>query len=240
MPLYTGIGSLLLPLGIAFLLFVSKNPEISRKLGLISTKASLMSASAENWPTFLGSMNQILAMGGMILFVLIISWVFGREFTDGTSKDLLAVPIHRADILLAKFIITAIWSIALAILMFCVGLIMGTLIQIPQATVGILLQGSLHAAVTACLVIAAMLPFAFFASLGRGYLLPIGLAFVTLILANLVVVAGWGEYFPWAVLGLYAQAKGSLPPASFVIVVLTGAIGMAATYVWWKFADQNR
>jgi ABC-2 type transport system permease protein len=240
MPLFTALGSLLLPLGTAFLLFVSRNPEIARQLGLISTKANLLASTATNWPTYLGMVGQILAMGGMLLFVLIISWVFGREFVDGTLKDLLAVPVDRAHILLAKFIVTAIWSAGLAVLMFGLSLIMGTLIQLPQGSTTIFLQACSRAAVTVCLVIAAMLPFAFFASLGRGYLLPVGVVFLTLILANLVVVVGWGEYFPWAVLGLYAQGKDSLPPVSFVIVVLTGLVGMVGTYVWWKYADQTR
>jgi ABC-2 type transport system permease protein len=239
-PLFTALGSLALPLGIAFLLFVSRNPEISRQLGLISTKASLMAATATNWPTYLGLLSQMLAMGGLILFVLIISWVFGREFSDGTLKDLLAVPVPRASILLAKFLVAAVWSATLAVLIFSLGLLMGALIQLPQASNGIILQGSARAAITACLVIAVMLPFAFFASLGRGYLLPIGLVVLTLILANLVVIAGWGEYFPWSVLGLYAQGKESLPAISFLIVILTSLVGMVGTYLWWKYADQNR
>ena len=45
-------------------------------------------------------------------------------------------------------------------------------------------------AITACLVIAMIVPFALFASVGRGYLLPVGVAILTLIMANLVVVVG--------------------------------------------------
>jgi ABC-2 type transport system permease protein len=240
MPLFTALGSLLMPLGIAFLLFVSRNPEVSRKLGLISTKATLISDTAASWPNYLGLFAQILAMGGMILFVLSISWVFGREFVDGTLKDLLAVPVQRVSILLAKFIVVAIWSAALGILLFGLGLLMGALFQLPGGSSSILLQGSARAGITIGLVILAMLPFAFFASIGRGYLLPIGVTFLTLILANLVMAAGWGEYFPWSILGIYAQGKEALPPVSFLIVALTGLAGMAATYMWWKCADQNR
>ena len=63
---------------------------------------------------------------------------------------------------------------------------------------------------TACLAIAVVLPFALFASVGRGYLLPVGLAILILMMTNLVAIAGWGEYFPWAVPGLYAQGKSAL------------------------------
>jgi ABC-2 type transport system permease protein len=91
-----------------------------------------------------------------------------------------------------------------------------------------------------CLVIVSILPFALFASLGRGYLLPLGVAVLTLMLTNLVAIVGWGEYFPWAVPGLYAQGKSALTPVSYGIVILTGLAGMLGTYAWWMLADQSR
>ncbi len=239
MPLFTTIGSLFMPLGIAFLIFISKNPDLSRKLGLISTKASLMADTATNWPTYLGLFAQMIAAGGFFLFILIISWVFGREFTDGTLKDMLAVPVHRSSILLAKFIVVALWSAGLTLIIFLVGLIMGSIINLPQGSISVFLNGSALMALTACLVIAVVTPFAFFASVGRGYLLPMGVAVLTLIIANVVMVAGWGEYFPWAVPGLFSQGKSVLAPISYWIVILTGLVGMFGTYLWWKYADQN-
>ena len=92
----------------------------------------------------------------------------------------------------------------------------------------------------ACLIVAVTLPFALFASVGRGYLLPVGVAFLTLLLTNVVAFVGYGEYFPWAVPGLYAQGSGSLSAISYWIVLLTGLAGMIGTYLWWKLADQNR
>ena len=240
MPLWTALGSLFMPLGIAFLIFVSKNPEISQKLGLISAKANLMAYAATDWPAYLGLFGLIIAAGGFLLFILIISWMFGREFTDGTLKDLLAVPVQRSSILLAKFIVVAIWSAVLTMVILIVGLVMGVIIKLPGGSISVISQGSALGVITACLVIAVVMPFALFASVGRGYLLPIGVAILTLMITNLEALAGWGEYFPWAVPGLYAQGKSSLPPISYGIVFLTGLAGMIATYLWWKFADQNR
>jgi ABC-2 type transport system permease protein len=240
MPPGTVLGSLFMPLGIAFLIFVSKNPEISQQLGLISAKANLMAYAATDWPAYLGLFALIIAAGGFLLFSLVISWMFGREFADGTLKDMLAVPVQRSSILLAKFIVVAVWSAVLTMVILIVGLIMGTIIQLPGGSIGVILQGSALVAITACLVIVVVMPFAFLASVGRGYLLPIGGALLALMMANLVVIAGWGDYFPWAVPGLYAQGKGSLAPISYWLVFLTGLVGMVGTYLWWKFADQSR
>jgi ABC-2 type transport system permease protein len=240
MPLWTALGSLFMPLGIAFLIFVSRNPEISKKLGLISAKANLLAYAATDWPTYLGAYGQLIAAGGFFLFILVVSWMFGREFTDGTLKDLLAVPVQRSSILLAKYIVMAAWSVGLTIIIFITGLIMGAIINLPGGSTGVFLQGGGRVAVTACLVIIAILPFAFFACVGRGYLLPIGAAVLTVMMMNLVVVAGWGEYFPWSVPVLYAQGKSILGPVSYWIVICTGLLGLFATYLWLKVADQNR
>ena len=240
MPMWTTVGSLFMPLGIAFLIFLARNPELSRKLGLVSAKANLIAYSATDWTTYLGLFGQIIAAGGFFFYVLAISWVFGREFADGTLKDMLAVPVQRSSILLAKFTVVAAWSAAMTLVIFIFGLVMGAIIRLPGGSLSVILQGSTVAAVTACLVIAVILPFAFFASVGRGYLLPMAVAILSLIMANLMMVVGWAEYFPWAVPMLYAQGKSYTQPISYWIVFLTGLAGMIGTYLWWKHADQNR
>jgi ABC-2 type transport system permease protein len=239
-PLFTVLGSLVMPLGISFLIFLAKNPALSQKLGLIGAKANLMTYSATTWSSYFVLAGQIIAAGGFFLFTFAISWVFGREFVDGTLKDMLAVPVGRLTILLAKFIVVFLWSAALTLIILIISLVMGAIINLPQVTFSVFYHGSAIVAVTACLVIATVLPFALFASVGRGYLLPMGVAVLSLILANLVAVLGWGEYFPWAVPGLYAQAKGAIAPISYMIVIITGLAGIGGTYLWWKFADQSR
>lgn len=239
LPLWTTLGSLFMPLGIAFLIFVARNPEITQKLGLIGAKANLLAYSSTDWPAYLIFFGQMIAAGGFFLFILATSWVFGREFADGTVKDLLAVPVRRGSILLAKFIVTAAWDAALALVIVIAGLVTGAAIQLPGGSFETMLNGVGLLLGTTGLTIVAVMPFAFFASVGRGYLLPVGLAVLAIMSANLAIVLGWGEYFPWAVAGLFMMEKNSLSPISYWIVYFTGLAGMAATYLWWKHADQS-
>src|SRR5512140_181107 len=143
MPLWTALGCLFMPFGSAFLLFVSKNPEISQKLGLMSAKANLVAYAATDWPAYMGLYGLVIGAGGILLSILIISWVFGREFADGTLKDMLAVPVPRWSILLAKFIVSAIWFAALTVIIFIAGLIMGALLKLPGGSLNVLLLGML-------------------------------------------------------------------------------------------------
>ncbi len=196
MPLWTSLGSLFMPLGIAMLILVAKNPEISEKLGLISAKANLMAYSATNWSSYLVLFAEIVSAGEFFFFILAISWVFGREFADGTLKDMLAVPVHRYSIVLAKFILAFGWCAVMAILVLIFGLITGAIIQLPGGSLHVILQGIAVAGITVCLVIAVALPFAFFASVGRGYLLPMALSVLTLITGKPDDGSGMGRIFP--------------------------------------------
>ena len=237
-PLFTAVGFLMMPLIGALLIFIYKDPQLARQLGLVGTKANLVVGSAD-WPGYLNLMIEFTALGGFFFFCLAISWIFGREFTDGTVKDLLAVPVPRFSILLAKFIVTAVWCIALILETSIAGVILGAVIQLPGGSPAALLHAAGLMAVTTLMSVILIMPFGFFASVGRGFLLPIGIAVLTVILGNLSITLGWGEYFPWAVPAQYMQGT-PLTLVSVCLVILTGLIGIGATHWWWKYADQNR
>ncbi|MDR3575694.1 MAG: ABC transporter permease [Anaerolineaceae bacterium] len=240
MILWTIIASMLAPFGVGFLIWVSKNPQISQKLGLVGAKANLVAFAAVDWPAYAALIGQIIGAAGFFLAIFVISWLFGREFSDGTLKDMLAVPVQRSLILLSKFIVMALWSGLLTLAIFAASMLVGVLLRLPGGSVVTLLHGAAVTAVAGLMVILVVIPFALFASVGRGYLLPIALAMVALLFANLVIVIGRGEYYPWAIPMIYAEGKTPLPPASFVIVILTCLVGWIATDYWWKHADQSR
>jgi len=237
-PLLTGIGFLLLPLVGGLFMIILKDPEFARRVGLISAKAQLMAGVAD-WPTYLDLLSQGVAVGGLILFCLIGSWIFGREFSDRTAKDLLALPTSRSAIVLAKFTVLVLWAAALVAIICLVGLVIGLLVVLPQLSAELICQGGLTLIITAGLTMATVTPIIFFASAGHGYLPPIGVAVLAIFLAQIIAIAGWGEYFPWSIPALYSQGV-DLGTISYVIVLLTGIGGIAATFIWWKVADQTR
>jgi ABC-2 type transport system permease protein len=243
LPLFTALGFSLAPLAGSFFMLVLRDPDFARRTGMISAKAQLTAGTAD-WPTYLGLLAQATAVGGLLLFSFISSWVFGREYADRTVKDLLALPTGRSAIVCAKFTVVLVWSTLLAALILLIGLGLGTAIALPQTAVEVLWQGAVRVASTAGLTIALVTPIAFFASAGRGYLLPLGMALMTMILAQVIAAAGWGEYFPWSVPALYAGAAGieqaQLGAVSFALVLLTSVTGLISTFVWWAWADQSQ
>jgi ABC-2 type transport system permease protein len=237
MPLLSLLGFLLVPLMGGFFMIILKDPEFAQRVGLISAKAQLLAGTAD-WPTFLNLLAQAVAIGGIILFGFVGSWVFGREYSDHTVKDLLALPTSRSTIVLAKFVVVMGWSVMTTFLVYLVGLGVGTAVGLPPAPSEVFGQGTIAILISAVLTITLVTPIAFFASAGHGYLPPLGVVVLAIFLAQVIAIAGYGEYFPWSVPALYSQGSPIGPP-SYLIVFMTGIVGATGTFLWWELADQT-
>ena len=228
---------------IGLFVFISMHPDLVSDSSVISTKASFIGRA--DWPSYFIFLYQVIAAIGLMGFSFLISWVFGREYSDRTVKDLLALPISRFMIVISKFIVAIIWCILLSLVVFFLGLITGIIVKIPGWSGESAIQAFLIFIMTTILTIILSLPSAFFASCGRGYLLPIGFIILIMIITQFIVAGlpGIAPFFPWAVPALYCCAGGpeiSHPEAiSYIIVVFTSFIGIIGTLAWWRFADQT-
>jgi ABC-2 type transport system permease protein len=239
----TAAAICLLPLAGALFIFILQDPVRARQMGLISAKAQLFVGVAD-WPSYFGILLQGMAAAGAVIFALIAAWVFGGEFTNRTAKELLAVPTARTTIIISKLVLLILWDLALTLLLFIVGLGVGSLLHVPGWSLQLAL-GSLYTLGSVSLLTILLMPVvAFIASAGRGYLAPIGWAFLTLALAQIAAVLGWGDWFPWAVPALLSGAAGPeaarLGLHSYLVVLVAFVVGVAATLIWWLRADQSR
>ncbi len=225
------------------LMFVQLHPDISGKLGMIGNKASMLRFGDPNWKNYLVLLMQGIAGVGFVGMGFVTSWVFGREFSEHTVKDILVIPIPRSYIVYSKFIIVVVWSIILSIVYFAVGLSIGSLIGLPDWSGKIVIQYTYKYLITSLLILLLSTPVAFLASYSRGYLVPLGFVILTLIMANFVGMVGLGPYFPWAVPGLYGTPGGTedlqLNIASYIILICTCLVGIYGTIAFWRYADQK-
>lgn len=240
-PLINMLALTLVPFMGGFFMFVLKDPSLAQKLGFISAKAHIMGAA--DWPSYFGLLAQAIAVGGLVVFGFATSWIFGREYSDRTIKDLLALPISRSIIVFSKFIVAMLWCLFLSIFVLVLGLIVGKLVDIPGWSSDIMIRGTLVFIICSTLTILLSTPVAFFASVGRGYLSPIGFMVFTLVLAQIIAAIGYGQFFPWSIPALISSAVGSdnaiIEVISIIIVLLTSVFGLVGTMFWWRYADQS-
>ena len=242
-PLFTALGLSIAPVVDGLFMIILKDPEAARSMGLIGSKAQLVAGVAD-WPTFFNVLGQAVAAGGAIVFAIITAWVFGREFSDRTAKELLALPTPREAIVAAKFLVIAGWTLALTVLVFLIGLAVGSLVDIPGWSLDLLRSASVDVVGAGVLTI-LLLPFvAYFAGIGHGELPPIGWTILTVALAQIAAVTGWGDWFPWSVPALFSGAAGPraelIGAHSYVIVILACLAGLVLTFQWWRTTDHAK
>jgi ABC-2 type transport system permease protein len=166
------------------------------------------------------------------------AWVFGREYTDNTIKDLLVKPIPKSYSVLSKFIVITMWNTMIAIFTFAVITGAGALIGVNGGSISTTLQIFWTFMTTSLFIMAVSSTSALLANITKGYLAPIGLIFVTIIVSNVVVQLGFGPYFPWTIPVLLAK-DADIGFISIIILVLTAIIGFAGTVAWWSFAEHK-
>lgn len=230
-----------IPLMIGLMMFVSKNPDMAAKMGLIGTKAKMFGEN--DWKGYLALLSQLMAAIGLIGFGFISSWVFAREHSDCTMKDILALPVPRASIVTAKFIIVFAWCILVSVVLYLVASLIGLSMNISGWSQALFLSFTKSFFISALLTLFLCSPVAFIAGYSRGIIAPIAFVILTVIMAQFVGLVGLGPYFPWAIPGLFSASIDAdglrLFFSSYIILTLTFIAGYWATLYWWRKADHH-
>jgi ABC-2 type transport system permease protein len=223
-------------------MFILQDPQRARSLGLLGAKATLAGGQAD-WPGYFSLLAQTTAVGGVVIFGVILIWTFGREFSDHTAKDLLALPTPRIAVVAAKFTVTATWCLLLVTEMFVLGLIAGLLLKLPGWSAAVGWDGLGKMLATAAMTWLLVTGLGLAASVGRGYLAAVGAMCLMVFAAQIVAALGYGHLFPWSVPGVYSGLAGTDRPGvaaiGFVLVGVVGVAGIATTMLWWRNADQD-
>jgi ABC-2 type transport system permease protein len=238
--LITIIGVIFMPMMLGLLMFIKKNPDLAHSTILLS-KASMIPGNAD-WLTYFGFFSQMICGAGLIVFGFCASWLFGREYSDRTIKDLLALPLPRSAIVIGKFLILFCWCGLLFAVATAIALLTGKALHLPGWTLNLGLHSILVMFLATLMNIGLNMLTSFMACWTRGYLAPIGFVVVTLVLGNFIGMLGFAAFYPWGIPMLYAMKglEGASPGIiSIVIVVATAFIGLFATLLWWRYADQH-
>jgi ABC-2 type transport system permease protein len=207
------------------------DPQLLAKLGPVA---------AGDWKGFLLGAAQITGAGGLGGFAVVLAWMFGREFGDGTITGLFALPVRRTTIALAKLIVYVIWVTAMSVLLAIVLCLVGSLAglgPIEGDTPAILARqaalGVMSAAIT--------LPVAWAATLSRSVLGGVSVAIGLVVVAQVSVLAGLGGWMPLAAPALWAISLGAnVSPIQLSLLIPFGALFVALIASTWRRLQLDR
>lgn len=231
-----------MPLVGGLFMWIAREPARAARLGLLGQKARM--AGVADWTAYFTLLNQEAGAGGMILLSIIAAYVFGREYSEGTAKNLLALPVARHWFVAAKLVVTLVWFGLLTVLLIAEGLLVGALLGLPGFSVRLAVSSAGNILLAGLLGYLLVPVVAWIAMLGRGYLAPLGFTIFMLMMGNVFGATGWGKWFPWSIVPMLAGLAGpkveTLAPGSLVVVAVTFIAGIVAAVRHVLYADNNQ
>jgi ABC-2 type transport system permease protein len=209
----------------------SGDPDILAKLG--------PQAASGDWPAFVSVAVQITSAAAVLAYGVGVSWLYGREFADGTIPGLFGLPIGRGTLAVAKLVVYQVWAacvaLALVLLLLGAGIAVGLGAPDPDTLVGL---GRLVALGLLTALIAV--PCAFATSLGRGLLPGIAAAVAILVISQVSMVADLASWVPFVAPALWAIHPDASAAVMLVVVPMVPLIFGAATVLVWRRLQLDR
>ena len=181
------------------------------------------------------------ALFAVLLFAIIISYLFGREYNEHTLKTMLTIPISRGKFLISKYIMFLVWIVILTVVTSISTLIFGFAASLEGFSINLFAESFAQLLYANVLLFLTFSPFVFI-SLFITNMVPAMVGGATLTLVNLMVHGqNWAPFVPWVcpyliASGEIAEYSASIT-VSYGIILATFAIGLAVSYIYFTKTD---
>ena len=173
------------------------------------------------------------ALFAILLFSIIISYLFGREYNEHTLKTMLTVPISRGKFLISKYVMFLIWILILTVVTSLSTLAFGFAAGLTGFTLQLFLNSFAELLFANILLFLTFSPFVFI-SLFITNMVPAMVGGASLTLVSLLVNGqSWAPYVPWAC--PYLISSGEI--ADYGVILATFIIGLVVSYVYFTKKD---
>ena len=181
------------------------------------------------------------ALFAILLFSIIISYLFGREYNEHTLKTMLTVPISRGKFLISKYVMFLIWILILTVVTSISTLAFGFVAGLSGFSLQLFINSFAELLFANILLFLTFSPFVFI-SLFITNMVPAMVGGAGLTLVNLLVYGqNWAPFVPWVC--PYLIASGEIAEyttsitVSYGIILATFVIGLVISYIYFTKKD---
>ena len=181
------------------------------------------------------------AIFAVLIFAIIISYLFGREYNEHTLKTMLTIPVSRGKFLISKYIMFLVWIVILTAVTSISTLIFGFIAGLDGFGLKLFIDSFGQLLFANVLLFLTFSPFVFVSLLVTN-MVPAMVGGATLTLVNLMVYGqNWAPYVPWVCPYLIASGEIAEYSAgiavSYGIILVTFLIGLVISYIYFTKTD---
>ena len=181
------------------------------------------------------------AMFAVMIFAIIISYLFGREYNEHTLKTMLTIPVSRSKFLLSKYVMFLVWIVILTVVTSVSTLIFGFIAGLDGFSLSLFAECFAQLLYANVLLFLTFSPFVFI-SLFITNMVPAMVGGAALALVNLMVYGqNWAPFVPWVCPYLIASGEiaqyGVSITVSYAIILVTFLIGLVISHSYFIKTD---
>lgn len=183
------------------------------------------------------------ALFAILLFAIMISYLFGREYNEHTLKTMLTIPISRGKFLLVKYLMFLVWILILTVVTSLSTLMFGFIAGLDGFSLKVLADGFVQLLYGNVLLFLTFSPFVFLSLLITN-MVPAMVGGAALTLVNMLIYGqNWAPYVPWVCPYLIASGEiadySASISVSYGLILLTFVIGLIISYLYFTKTDVN-
>ena len=181
------------------------------------------------------------AMFAVLIFAIIISYLFGREYNEHTLKTMLTIPVSRGKFLISKYIMFLVWIVILTVATSLSTVLFGFIAGLEGFTLSLFIKSFGQLLFANVLLFLTFSPFVFISLLITN-MVPAMVGGAALSLVNLMIYGqNWAPFVPWVC--PYLIASGEIAEystnimVSYGVILATFLIGLAISYIYFTKKD---
>lgn len=181
------------------------------------------------------------ALFAILLFAIMISYLFGREYNEHTLKTMLTIPVSRGKFLMSKYIMFLAWILILTVVTSMSTMAFGFVAGLEGFSIKIVVDSFLQLLFANVLLFLTFSPFVF-VSLLITNMVPAMVGGAGLTLVNMLIYGQtWAPYVPWVCPYLIASGEiaeySASVTVSYGIILATFVIGLVISYIYFTRTD---
>ena len=181
------------------------------------------------------------ALFAIMLFSIMISYLFGREYNEHTLKTMMTIPISRGKFLISKYAMFLVWILILTVVTSLSSLVFGFIAGLEGFTLKLFIDSFAQLLFANVLLFLTFSPFVFISLLITN-MVPAMVGGAGLTLVNMLIYGQtWAPYVPWVCPYLIASGEiaeyATSPTVSYGVILVTFLIGLAISYIYFTKTD---